>query len=95
MSKTNEFSSTDLISRAALFNALANVKTIEEAFAVIQRIPAVPTDKGFIPRESAINTALNMYHRCNGSLDDYRALMVESLEVLAGMPLPEPWKEEG
>lgn len=30
----------DLISRAALFNALANVKTIEEAFAVIQGMPA-------------------------------------------------------
>lgn len=39
MSKTSECSSTDLISRAALFNALANVKTIEEAFAVIQGMP--------------------------------------------------------
>lgn len=49
----------------------------------------------YIRRDAAINTALNMYHRCNGSLEDYRALMVESLEVLTGMPLPEPWKEEG
>lgn len=31
----------DLISRAALFNSLANVKTLEEAFAVIQNAPAV------------------------------------------------------
>lgn len=30
----------DLISRAALFNSLANVKTLEEAFAVIQGMPA-------------------------------------------------------
>ena len=30
----------DLISRAALFNSLANVKTLEEAFAVIQWMPA-------------------------------------------------------
>lgn len=55
MSKTSEFSSIntnaerdsqhvqrvgDLISRAALFNALANVKTLGEAFAVIQGMPA-------------------------------------------------------
>ena len=54
MSKTSEFSSIntnaerdsqhvqrvgDLISRAALFNSLANVKTLEEAFAVIQGMP--------------------------------------------------------
>lgn len=82
----------DLISRAALFNSLANVKTLEEAFAVIQRIPAVPTDKGFIPRESAIRTAINLYHKCDtGSLEDYRDMMIEALEVLAGMPLPERW----
>ena len=31
----------DLISRAELFNSLANVKTLEEAFAVIQNAPAV------------------------------------------------------
>lgn len=56
MSKTNGFSLInpnaerdsqrvgsvgDTINRAALFNALANVKTIEEAFAVIQGMPAV------------------------------------------------------
>ena len=31
----------DLISRAELFNQLANVKTLEEAFWVIQSIEAV------------------------------------------------------
>lgn len=31
----------DLISRAALFNALANVKTLEEAFVAIQNAPEV------------------------------------------------------
>lgn len=31
---------SDLISRAALFNRLANVKDIGEAFAVIQGMPA-------------------------------------------------------
>lgn len=73
----------DLISRAALFNDLSHVKTLEEAFAVIQRIPAVPTDKGFIPRESAIRTAINLYHKCDtGSLEDYRDMMIEALEVL-------------
>lgn len=41
MSMTSESLSTDLISRAALFNSLANVKTLEEAFAVIQNAPAV------------------------------------------------------
>ena len=45
----------------------------------------------YISRQAAINTALNMYHRCEGSLDDYRALMVESLEVLTGMPKAERW----
>lgn len=45
----------------------------------------------YIRRDAAINTALNMYHRCNGSLEDYRALMVESLEVLTGMPNAERW----
>lgn len=45
----------------------------------------------YIRRDAAINTALNMYHRCNGSLEDYRALMVESLEVLTGMPETGRW----
>lgn len=35
------FMNNDLISRAALFNALSSVKTLEEAFAVIQNAPAV------------------------------------------------------
>lgn len=35
-----------------------------------------------IRRDAAINTALNMYHRCNGSLEDYRDMMIEALEVL-------------
>ena len=36
---------TDLISRAALFNSLSNVKTLEEAFAAIQNAPAVDAVK--------------------------------------------------
>ena len=34
--KNEDEKMTDLVSRAALFNALSNVKTLEEAFAAIQ-----------------------------------------------------------
>ena len=36
-----ELNMNDLISRAALFNSLTNVKTLEEAFAAIQNAPEV------------------------------------------------------
>ena len=41
-----------------------------------------------IDRQSAINTAQVMYERCDGNIEDYRDLMVESLKVL---PSAQQW----
>lgn len=117
----------DLISRAALFNALSNVKTIEEAFAVIQGMPAaerwtpckerLPEGNGKIgvfgleysdtvlvsggcyEGEQIHGTGAYLYDHKTPELSGWAGAFcdgsdLEFSDVMAWMPLPEPWKEE-
>ena len=115
----------DLISRSALFNSLSNVKTLEEAFAVIQNAPdsrwwiscekVLPEGNGKIyagyleesetvlvygSYDGEFNYGLGRYVRdLEDGVSGWNGLLfgdwdLGSCNVLAWMPLPEPWKGE-
>lgn len=117
----------DLISRAALFNSLANVKTLEEAFAAIQNAPSaeywipcaerlpegngkshvfgleysdvVLVSGGFYDGDQIHGTGAYLYNHKTPELSGWVGAYcdgsdLELSDVMAWMPLPEPYKED-
>lgn len=105
---------SDLISRAELFNRLATVKDMGEAFAVIQGMPTVNAERWIPCSERLPEKKRKTYWVCTdteyqcecrwtnnrfglGESDNWGWSYFDTpqyTEVIAWMPLPEPYKGE-
>ena len=96
---------SDLISRADLFNKLATVQELSEAYAIIQSMPTVDVHTmAWIPCSERMPEVCGRYLCTNNDPGEYGVGIDTWLgdengwlyyeKTIAWMPLPEPYKED-